>query len=53
MGNPLLYAKSTSRLVFKENEVKIESPSSLVGNKWFVLEGCSKVSIKGNKFLKP
>ena len=53
MGNPLLYAKSASRLVFKGNEVKIESPSSLVGNKWFVLEGCSKVTIKGNKFLEP
>ena len=52
-GNPLLYAKSTSQLVFKGNEVKIESPSLLVGNKWVVLEGCSKVTIKGNKFLEP
>ena len=52
-GNPLLYAKSTSQLVFKGNEVEIESLSSLVGNKWVVLEGCSKVTIKGNKFLEP
>ena len=53
LGNPLLYAKSTSQLVFKGNEVKVEVPSSWVGNKWTILEGCSKVTIKDNKFLKP
>ena len=53
LGNPLLYAKSTSQLIFKGNEVKVEAPSSWVGNKWRILEGCSRVTIKDNKFQKP
>ena len=52
-GNPLLYAKSTSNLVFKGNSVEVHPAASETGGKWFILDGCSDVVIKGNRFPIP
>ena len=52
-GNPLLYAKSTSDLVFKGNRVEVHPSASETGSKWFILDGCSDVVIKGNRFPVP
>lgn len=46
-GNPVLYAKSTEGLVFRNNVV--ETLPDAHTDTWFVLNGCKLVEIKGNQ----
>ncbi len=50
-GQTILSAKSTSNLVFRNNEVTMYRKSSDTSSKWFSLNGCSKVKFKANQFL--
>lgn len=52
-GNPVVYAKSTEGLVFKDNEVKPISDREIEPKEQFILNGCRKVEIKGNRFAAP
>ena len=52
-GNPVLYAKSTSDLVFKGNEIEESSSVSEKTSKWFVFDGCNRVLIQRNRFPIP
>lgn len=47
-GNPVLYAKSTSGLVFKENEVTVSADATPAKKELFILKGCKDVKIKDN-----
>lgn len=49
-GNPVLYAKSTEGVVFKDNEVNQLSGTDARQKELFILDGCKKVEIKGNTF---
>lgn len=49
-GNPVLYAKSTEGVVFKDNEVKQQSDTNAGQKELFILNGCKNVEIKGNTF---
>ena len=50
-GQTILSAKSTSNLVFRNNEVTMYRKSSDTSSKWFSLNGCSKVKFKANQLL--
>lgn len=52
-GNPVVYAKSTEGLVFKENEVAPVSGKEVSSKEQFILNGCKNVEIKGNLFAAP
>lgn len=52
-GNPVVYAKSTEGLVFKENEVEFVSGKDVSSKEQFILNGCKNVEIKGNLFAVP
>ena len=47
-GNPVLYAKSTEGLVFKDNEVELLPDTNAKQKELFILNGCKKVEIKDN-----
>ena len=52
-GNPVLYAKSTEGLLFKDNEVEPVSGMEVVAKEQFILNGCKDVEIKNNVFAEP
>ncbi len=52
-GNPVLYAKSTEGLVFKDNEVVPISGREVPSKEQFILNGCKNVEIKNNIFAAP
>ena len=47
-GNPVLYAKSTEGLVFKDNEVELLPGTNVKQKELFILNGCKKIEIKDN-----
>lgn len=47
-GNPVLYAKSTEGIVFKDNTIAYNPGVNALQKELFILNGCKKVSIKGN-----
>ncbi len=52
-GNPVLYAKSTEGLVFKDNEVEPVPGMEVAPKEQFILNGCKDVEIKNNVFAVP
>ena len=48
-GNPVLYAKSTKDLIFKENHVECTSSDDFRQKPLFILNGCKGVVIRENK----
>lgn len=48
-GNPVLYAKSTKDLIFKENKVVCIPADGFRQKPLFVLNGCKGVVLRGNK----
>lgn len=48
-GNPVLYAKSTEGLTFKNNEIA-PFPGTDLPKELFILNGCKDVKIQGNTF---
>lgn len=47
-GNPVLYAKSTGGLVFRNNEITLTTDADVSRKELFILNGCKDVEIKGN-----
>lgn len=47
-GNPVLYAKSTEKLIFEQNRVTDTCPGKTVSQPIFLLNGCKNVTIKSN-----
>lgn len=52
-GNPVLYAKSTEGLVFKDNEVEPVAGREVSSKEQFILNGCKNVELKNNVFAAP
>lgn len=52
-GNPVVYAKSTEGLVFKNNEVEPVPGKDVPAKEQFILNGCRQVEIKDNLFAAP
>lgn len=52
-GNPVLYAKSTEGLVFKDNEVEPVAGREVFSKEQFILNGCKNVELRNNIFVAP
>ncbi|MDE5678499.1 MAG: right-handed parallel beta-helix repeat-containing protein [Phocaeicola sp.] len=52
-GNPVLYAKSTEGLVFKDNEVEPVAGREVLSKEQFILNGCKNVELRNNIFVAP
>ena len=52
-GNPVVYAKSTEGLVFRNNEVEPLPGKDVPSKEQFILNGCRQVEIKDNLFVAP